>query len=281
MGWEQRGDGAYYYRKTRKGKRVCSMYIGSGWIGELTREVDQNEQEIRKEKHQVKKAERQAEAEIDRKLADTEKTVATIKDSTLHVAGFHKHKGQWRKKVMKAKQMPEKTKSPAQEINALQQRIGSTKKPSTEDVDRLRHLLVENPGLLQNALSVMRVVREQMIEKMCYGITRAHVMAEEDRLKKELGYDYAPDIERLLIDQIMMARIRVVYVENLYNQIVVNESHSQESGRYWEAMLSKTQNRFLRAVESLARVRKLARSTPALQINIAGSGGQQVNVQGE
>ena len=42
--------------------------------------------------------------------------------------------------------------------------------------------------------------------------------------------------------------------------------------------LSAAQRRFLRACESLARVRKLARTTPALQLNIAARGGQQVNV---
>jgi len=39
--------------------------------------------------------------------------------------------------------------------------------------------------------------------------------------------------------------------------------------------------RYLRAIETLARVRKLARNTPALQVNIATDGGQQVNAINE
>ena len=35
---------------------------------------------------------------------------------------------------------------------------------------------------------------------------------------------------------------------------------------------------YLAELETLARVRKLSRNTPALQFNIASSGGQQVNV---
>jgi hypothetical protein len=46
-------------------------------------------------------------------------------------------------------------------------------------------------------------------------------------------------------------------------------------------LLTTTQHRFLRAIESLTKVRRLARNTPSLQINIAQEGGQQVNVQGE
>ncbi len=42
--------------------------------------------------------------------------------------------------------------------------------------------------------------------------------------------------------------------------------------------LTGAQRRFRRACETLARLRRLALSTPALQFNIAASGGQQVNV---
>ncbi len=37
-----------------------------------------------------------------------------------------------------------------------------------------------------------------------------------------------------------------------------------------ESLLAPAQARFLRAIEALARVRRLARNTPALQINVQG-----------
>src|SRR5207249_859123 len=43
-------------------------------------------------------ATRQAEAEIDRQLADAESALAELTQATLFAAGYHKHKGQWRKK---------------------------------------------------------------------------------------------------------------------------------------------------------------------------------------
>ena len=55
-------------------------------------------------------------------------------------------------------------------------------------------------------------------------------------------------------------------------------SGSTSSVDHWERRLSAAQRRYLRACESLARVRKLGRTTPALQLNIATHGGQQVNV---
>ena len=46
-------------------------------------------------------------------------------------------------------------------------------------------------------------------------------------------------------------------------------------GMYWEKRLSAAQKRFTRACETLARVRKLSRNTPALQFNIATAEGSK------
>ena len=48
---------------------------------------------------------------------------------------------------------------------------------------------------------------------------------------------------------------------------------------YWEKRLSASQRRYLRACETLARVRKITRTT--MQINIAEEGSQQVNIAGD
>lgn len=107
------------------------------------------------------------------------------------------------------------------------------------------------------------------------------MLAEGDKLKEELDYAAAPPLERLLIDHILTVRLRSIDAENRYNGNVVNQSVSLNVGVYWDNLLSSTQARFLRAIETLARVRRLSRITPALQINIAREGGKQVNVQGE
>jgi hypothetical protein len=114
----------------------------------------------------------------------------------------------------------------------------------------------------------------------CVGASRACLLAEVDILKKQLGYDGAPPLERLLIDNILTVRLRLLYVESYYNQCIMNQSIPLARGEYWDGLLSSTQARFLRAIETLARVRRLARNTPAMQINIAHDGGKQVNVQG-
>lgn len=173
-----------------------------------------------------------------------------------------------------------KTGDPWDEIRRLCGRLEGAKKPDPKEVERLRQLAVRTPGFL-SACSTTASIRQQLIEKISNGASRAFMLAELVTLKKDLGFDAAPPLERLLIDHILTVRIRLIDTENRYNNIVVGNSVTLQQGEYWDTLLSSCQARFLRAIETLARIRRLARNTPALQINIANEGGKQVNVQGE
>src|SRR5678815_1394650 len=96
-------------------------------------------------------------------------------------------------------------------------------------------------------------------------------------LKKELGSEGAPLLEQLLIQQAALCWLKLSLVELSYSH-TMQQSITFTLGIYWEKRLSAAQKRFTRACESLARIRKLSRNTPALQFNIAAQGGQQVNV---
>ena len=181
---------------------------------------------------------------------------------------------------MGRKQLPAKSREPWEEIRVLQERIEAAKEPDLRDIDHLRRLLANTPGAMSFARSTMQSIRRELIERISHGTMRAHMLAEGDAIKAELGYDSASPLERLLIDHILTARLRLIYVENAYNVKMVNESNSFRAGAYWDNLLTTNHARFLRAVEALARVRRLARNTPALQINIAREGGKQINVQG-
>ena len=97
--------------------------------------------------------------------------------------------------------------------------------------------------------------------------------------RKELGLEHAPTLEQLLIDHIATCRLRIQEVEWRYQAIVCDgESRPIYQMDWRERRLNAAQRRYLRACETLARVRKLTRSTRAVQVNIAAAGGQQVNV---
>jgi hypothetical protein len=177
--------------------------------------------------------------------------------------------------------LPTKTPDSWDELYELRERMDKTKDPDPKDVDRFRKLAVSAPDSWPLSSLATDSVRHQLIEKISNGSSRACLLAEVDLLKQRLDYDAAPALEQLLIEHILTARLRVLDAENRYNAGVVNQSVSLNVGIYWDNLLTSTQARFLRAIDCLARVRRLARNTPALQINIAREGGKQVNVQGE
>lgn len=92
-------------------------------------------------------------------------------------------------------------------------------------------------------------------------------------MRDELGYQEAPLLERLLIEHIALAWLDLDAVQQHYAKSALQQ-HALTHGAYWDRRMNSAQQRYLRAVETLARVRRLARVIP-LQVNI---GGQQVNV---
>lgn len=98
MGWEKRRNGYYYYRKRRVNGRVRSEYVGRGAIAQISVEIIQNDQRDRKTGREALRCAQQAEKEIDRQLAIAEAAIYAITDAKLSVEGYHKHKGQWRRR---------------------------------------------------------------------------------------------------------------------------------------------------------------------------------------
>lgn len=98
MGWEQRGSGRYYYRKRRIGGHVVSEYMGGGELGEEAAALDRaaraaREQELRSAKEEREKITALAEAG-----AEAEQGIRALVRAFLLLAGYHTHKGQWRRR---------------------------------------------------------------------------------------------------------------------------------------------------------------------------------------
>jgi hypothetical protein len=152
--------------------------------------------------------------------------------------------------------------------------------PRPQDLKALTELLSDNRGLqlwrdVASAgylaeLLVIQNARATPAVKECWK-HRLQV------LKKELGADGAPMLEQLLIQQAALCWLNLSLLEISYSN-VMKQSITLTLGLYWEKRLSAAQKRFTRACETLTRVRKLSRNTPALQENIAAEGGQQMNV---
>ncbi len=184
---------------------------------------------------------------------------------------------------MKRKQMSAGELDERNAALTLAHKLKREKKPDPCEVSRLRNLVRVVPELVAAPAAAMDNVRQELVAKIsANGLMQAQVLAQCDVLRDELGGAQAPPLEQLLIDHILTLRLRLLCVETAFTQLVLNApSCSYHLSAFRDAQLTTAQTRYLRAIETLARVRKLARSTPALQVNIAAGGGQQVNVQGD
>lgn len=158
----------------------------------------------------------------------------------------------------------------------------NTESPSKKDVAELRKLLNTIPDLWRVSGDLADHARLQLIQT-----TRATPLVHESMktgaavICRNLGYDSAPEIERLLIEQVVLCWLRLNLLEGQYTAIRDQQTLTIDQAHFLERRLNYAQRRYMRACETLARVRKIVRRTPALQINIATAGGQQVNVAGD
>ncbi len=152
--------------------------------------------------------------------------------------------------------------------------------PRPSDVKALSNLLNDHKSLeLWRSVASAGYMAELTVIENATAVTGLKECWKQrlQSLKKELGCDGAPMLEQLLIQQAALCWLKLSLIELSYSS-VMKQSITLTLGMYWEKRLSAAQKRFARACETLARVRRLSRNTPALQFNIASDGGQQVNV---
>lgn len=154
------------------------------------------------------------------------------------------------------------------------------KNPKPEDVKALRRYLTEHPAAWTGGGDLVYQNTMQLLD-MAVGtpFARESILAGIAETKKALGYEQSPAIERLLIEHALLAKLHYDVATYQYTARAYGGEQTITQGEFWERRLTAAQMRYLRAVETLARVRKMA--LPAVQVNIATEGGQQVNIAGD
>jgi hypothetical protein len=104
MGWETRDRGAsYYYEKKRIGSRVSSVYVGAGLAGTLAEVYAQRDRAEKAAEREALRREMAKQDAIDSRIDEVCRMTETFVRAVLIAAGFHQHKGQWRRKKQCAK----------------------------------------------------------------------------------------------------------------------------------------------------------------------------------
>jgi hypothetical protein len=155
-------------------------------------------------------------------------------------------------------------------------------RPEPDAIESLKDLLYENKEmeLWKAVIGMGELAESQALDTITKGSGLGMRECWRQRLKamrQDLGYAESSALERLLIQQVTLCWLNLNLTEYRLTN-VMKQSISLACGLYWEKRLTAAQRRFTRACETLSRVRKLSRNTPALQFNIAASGGQQINL---
>ena len=98
MAWEDRNGRQYYYKKRREGRRVVSVYCGSGEFAVLLAELDYLDREKERAKRRAEQQELDGWLALDRGINQVLDLCSDLAGAVLLLSGFHPHKGQWRQR---------------------------------------------------------------------------------------------------------------------------------------------------------------------------------------
>lgn len=306
MGWETRGNGTYYYAKRWDGGTCVSVYHGAGAFGQALARIDTAER-IHTAMQRADERRRREDADAGRRVVTSiGAQVRTVTHAVLLANGYHAHKRQWRKQMDHPLQPGEMSPVPAVMLPPVvdpdEQRSGLKAlgaalnlKPTptgrggkVTEADELlaekerrravRQVLAEYPCIWSELRHYTTNGEDALItaigcdRESATGQVVAHTLKA---MRDGLGYQGAPLLEQLLLEHVALAWLDHDTMVIRYAQ-KTGASHTTEAGLYWDRRLNSAQHRYLRAVEALARVRRLGTVTP-LYVNI---GGQNINVAG-
>lgn len=168
----------------------------------------------------------------------------------------------------------------ARSLAALVKRVDASN-PAPADVAALRQRLIDDPRALDLIGNFTNTLQSKILaDKMYSPVVRLGIETQCEAMRAGLGWAESSTAERLLIDHVILCWLRHNEVEWRYGNVTKGE-YSIPVGAYWEKRLSASQKRYLRAVESLAKVRRLLRrEAPVIavlnQFNGAVTHGQTV-----
>jgi hypothetical protein len=97
--WERRQRGGRYYTRSRRiNGRIERQYVGTGPFAEFVAQMDALKRQRRKEQNRAMREERESLEALDRSLEELYEAARVLTQATLLAAGFHRHRGEWRKR---------------------------------------------------------------------------------------------------------------------------------------------------------------------------------------
>jgi hypothetical protein len=161
------------------------------------------------------------------------------------------------------------------DLIALVRRTNS-EKPSREDTLALQKALTIAPDLWRLAGNIAQENISYLLNQSALTVlTRESLKTGIEQMRISLDYANASIIEQGLIEQVLLTWTRLNIWEFSYTQITMTREITASTATFWERRIAAAQSRYLRACETLVKVRKMGVS---IQVNVATQGGQQINL---
>jgi hypothetical protein len=289
VGIETRKNGAsYYYRKVRRNGRVYSEYVASGETGRLLHAMEQLRRLEQQAEQEGRRAQQQAECADERDawalLGEAQRLVALAMLAT----GHYRHKGQWRRR----RAPPMANTSPSQQLLATlteqaraeqqhrqQARVALPELPAAaddsteavkavmarcnradatvEDVAALRAFIKRRPAVSGEGGPLTMALSTELETKFKFPLKRELLRDSLAGRQKALGYDDAPELERSLIEHLLLCELRLHNAEQRLTATDALQGATVVPADFAERALTAAQRRYLASVEALARVRRV------------------------
>jgi hypothetical protein len=269
MTWERRSGTkarSYYYRGTRvEGRRVKKEYLGCSDdpITQILARADRLQQSTRIAAIEAAQAEIAQYREVDKACRELETELRLMITAAMLAAGFLRRGGRWMRRKQKGEcMMPESDTAREARLPTREHFEHLVERARTGDREarqELRVTLESCPSLWQPAADLTRHVEDQLIEVIS---RESPLLAESLRLsttamRKELAWDTATPLERLVIDQAVISLL-----ELQHHQMATSLSRvRRQDAQFWDQRRDRAQQRHLAALKTLAEIRNLAPDT--------------------
>jgi len=148
--------------------------------------------------------------------------------------------------------------------------------PEDADLEALREYLNQNMHAYSFLYELEKVVEKKIMGEFSSNpAIEIYTEVSTWQMRVEMGYENAPTIERMLVDNIINCWLRLLFVE------LSPPQHRTYKHDIRDNQLTTAQRRFRQAILTYTRVKKLISQTPALQFNIATGKDQEVYVNGD
>ena len=150
--------------------------------------------------------------------------------------------------------------------------------PAEEELKEVEQYLSENRTEYLALQKLSRNLISNQIKKTfsTSEALRGDLTKGAEALRFELGYSVSSSIEQLLIDEIILEFLRMHQMQLSLSELTSRPGTQLLTLKKVSDLASSAQNRFNKAVQMLAKLRKAGIK---LQINIAREGGKQMNLQ--